>query len=83
MYLGSENPTSHDPIEGHYANFFKVGYNPIEFVIDFGQLYSDAEKEMLHTRIITSPAYARILLDVLRDSIEKYERVFGEVPKSG
>jgi len=71
--------TVHDPIEGRYANYFKVGHNPAEFILDFGQVYSDDEDEVMHTRIVTSPAYAKILLEVLRDSIESYERVFGDL----
>jgi hypothetical protein len=71
-----------DPLEGRYANFFKVGHNSIEFVLDFGQVYSDAPSETIyHTRIVTSPAYAGVLLDLLRDSIEKYQKAFGPIPK--
>lgn len=72
-----------DPLEGRYANFFKVGHNSFEFVLDFGQVYSDAPAETIyHTRIVTSPAYAAVLLELLQDSIEKYERAFGPIPKA-
>ena len=51
------------PVEGRYANYFKIGYNAFEFVIDFGQLYPEGEpgdkKARFHTRIITAPVYAR------------------------
>jgi len=30
----------------------------------------------LHTRIVTSPAYAKALLETLRESIVRYERTF-------
>jgi hypothetical protein len=46
--------TNLELLEGKYANYFKVGYNAFEFVIDFGQCYSDDEEAQLHTRIITS-----------------------------
>jgi hypothetical protein len=68
-------------LEGKYANYFKVGHNAFEFILDFCQLYPDAQQENLHTRIITSPNYAMELLEVLRDSIQKYERTFGEIQK--
>jgi hypothetical protein len=61
-----------DP-EGRYSNVFKVGFNAYEFVIDFGQQYQPAEAT-IHTRIVTSPASARNLRDVLEQSIGEYER---------
>ena len=53
--------------EGRYANHLKVGYNAFEFVLDFGQLdYKNGEAK-LHTRAITSPIYAKALLETLRE----------------
>ena len=63
-------------LEGQYANYFKVGHNAYEFVIDFGQYYPGTEEAELYTRIITSPAYAKSLLETLRESIERYEKSF-------
>lgn len=65
--------------EGRYANYFKVGHNAFEFVIDFGQYYSEAEKAELYTRIITSPCYAKCLYETLRKSIRQYEKAFGTI----
>jgi hypothetical protein len=62
------------PLEGQYANYFKIGSNAYEFVIDFGQVYSQDEDAHIHTRIVTNPAYARALLDTLQDSINKYDQ---------
>lgn len=66
------------PLEGRYANFFKVGHNAFEFVVDFGQSYEDnAQRETIHSRIVTSPTYAKILLMTLRDALDAYECTFG------
>ena len=62
--------------EGRYANYFKVGHNAFEFVLDFGQLYLESKEPRLYTRIVTSPAYAKALLETLRESIVLYERTF-------
>jgi hypothetical protein len=59
------------------ANYFEVGYNAFEFILDFGQLYSEGEEPQLHTRIITSPAYAKALLETLRESVDQYDRAYG------
>ena len=66
-----------DNLEGKYANYFKVGHNAFEFVLDFGQLYGESGRAKLHTRIITNPIYARALLETLSESIERYEKNFG------
>ena len=68
-------------LEGRYANYFKVGHNAFEFLLDFGQLYHESEKDQPHTRIITSPIYAKALLETLRESIDRHEQIFGAIPK--
>ncbi|MDZ7581790.1 MAG: DUF3467 domain-containing protein [Deltaproteobacteria bacterium] len=66
-------------LEGRYANYFAVGYNEHEFVIDFGQSYSDNDHPELCTRIVTGPAYAKLFLKMLHESIETYEATYGSV----
>jgi hypothetical protein len=66
-------------IEGRYANYFNVGHNALEFVLDFGQHYSENEEAELCTRIITSPAYAKIFMELLLESITKYEMEWGPI----
>ena len=70
-------------LEGRYANYFKVGYNAFEFVLDFGQFYPEGKEAQLHTRIITSPIYVKTLLELLRESIDRYEQTFGNIPEEG
>jgi Protein of unknown function (DUF3467) len=69
--------TSHQPSKGVYANYFEVGHTAFEFVLDFGQTYS-GKQPCCHTRIVTSPTYARALLETLRDAVEEYRQRFGE-----
>lgn len=66
-------------LEGRYANYFKVGHNAFEFVLDFGQFYPENDQAELYTRIITSPMYAKTLLQTLCDAIERYEQAFGTI----
>ena len=51
-----------NPLEGRYVNYFKIGYNAFELIIDCGQCYADNEEPQLYTRIVTSPAYGKALL---------------------
>jgi hypothetical protein len=73
---------AHD-LEGRYANYFKVGYNAFEFVLDFGQYYIEDQEVQLHTRIVTGPSYAKALLEFLQDCIDKYELDFGIITGNG
>jgi hypothetical protein len=65
--------------EARYANYFQTGQNAIELVIEFGQLYADDTEPLLHTRIITTPAYAKNLLKLLQEAVALHEQQFGPV----
>ena len=62
---------------GQYSNHFRVGSNAVEFVVEFGQFYQDYIEPCYHTRIITSPRYAKELVDILTEAISDYESYFG------
>jgi hypothetical protein len=67
--------------EGNYANYLKIGQNAFEFLFDFGQFYPDGVEAHFHTRIITSPVYAKAFLKVLKDCIEQYEQTYSIIPE--
>ena len=72
-----------DTLEGFYANYFEIGHNAFEFVLDFGQCYNaNDEKVQLHTRIVTSPFYAEALLEMLQESVEQYKQHHGGIRES-
>ena len=77
-----ENSQEAGALEGRYANYFKVGHNAFEFLLDFGQFYAETKKAQLHTRIITSPIYAKALLEIIRESLDRYEQTFGAIQKA-
>ena len=64
---------------GRYANYFEIGHNAFEFVIDFGQLYIGETEARIHTRIVTSPVYAKKLAEILHDAISQYEQDHGRI----
>jgi hypothetical protein len=66
-------------LEGRYANYFKIGHNAFEFVIDFGQSYSGNDETELCARIVTCPVYAKAFLKALQDSIETFEATYGSI----
>lgn len=81
--MSEEHTTCEDrnTLEGRYANYFEVGYNAFEFIFDFGQLYAAGEQPKIHTRIVTSPVYAKAFLETLENTLDQYERGFGAIRK--
>ncbi len=69
-----------DPLrEGRYANHFHIGYNAFEMILQFGQFYEGSKQPVMHTTIITSPAYAENLLHLLSSTLAQYKARFGEM----
>jgi hypothetical protein len=79
MNLYRERSGTSCRLEGRYANYFAVGYNEHEFVIDFGQSYSENDPPEIFTRIVTGPVYAKTFLKILRGSIETFETSYGSI----
>jgi hypothetical protein len=67
-------PASHVK-EGRYANFFQIGHNASEFLIEFGQ--QEAGESVFHTRIYVCAEQARVLADLMTSTLEQHERIFG------
>lgn len=74
------NPQDAAGPPAEYANYFEVGCNAFEFVIDFAQRHDD-KPPVRRMRIITSPVFARELLRVLAASIAEYEQTFGPIDR--
>jgi hypothetical protein len=72
-------PFTHEALEGKYANYFEIGHNAFEFLLDFGQMYAGGSEGRMHVRIVTGPSYAKELMRVLTRSIEQYEQAFGVI----
>lgn len=66
-----------------YANYFEVGHNPYEFLIDFGQFQPDAGEVVLHCRIALNPAHAKMLSRMLRGAVDRYEAENGPLASMG
>jgi hypothetical protein len=63
--------------EGRYANHLAVGYNGFEFIMDFGQIFEDETEPPIHTRIITNPEHFQAFVELMRLSLEQFEKKYG------
>jgi len=66
-------------IKSNYTNYFEIGFNAHEVILNCGQFYAGDEKPFIHTRLLTSPAYAEALLELLRDTLDQRKRSLGDV----
>lgn len=62
-----------------YANYFEVGHNPYEFLLDFGQFQPEVSEVLIHTRIMLCPAHARMFAEILTNAVAKYETENGPI----
>lgn len=62
-------------LEARYANYLQIGYSQEEVVLEFGQAYDESQGDpMIHTRLVTTPAFAREFLRLLKRSVQENER---------
>jgi hypothetical protein len=71
--------SSTQKLEARYANYFEIGHNAFEFLLDFGQQYEGDGHATMHTRVIMGPIYAKELFMTLKEAIEGYEVAFGVI----
>lgn len=66
-----------------YSNYFEVGHNPYEFLIDFGQYQPETEGVVLHTRIAVGPTHAKLLATTLARAVALHEAENGPILEAG
>lgn len=69
--------------EGIYSNMAVITHSPAEFVIDFTRIVPGVQKAKVQARIITTPQHAKMLMNALKENIDKFENRFGEIKLPG
>ncbi len=74
-----------DITTGEYVNMARVFHNPTEFVLDGLFLPPQSTKAHVRSRVVMSPAHAKILHAALTQNLRVYEKKFGaiKVPNPG
>jgi len=66
-----------------YVNYFEVGQNPFEFLIELGQYRPGIGNEpggvVIHTRLATAPSYAKLLASLLDRAVREHEAKHGPI----
>jgi hypothetical protein len=68
--------------EGVYSNLAMIAHSNSEFVIDFIRLMPGVPKAKVKARIVITPEHAKRLLAALKDNINKYEEIFGDIKQN-
>lgn len=69
--------------EGIYSNMALMMISPQEFIIDFARIMPGINKAKVYSRIIMTPAHAKMLHKTLEENIKKYETDFGQIKVYG
>jgi hypothetical protein len=61
-----------------YTNYFEVGFNLHEVIIDCGLYFPGDTAPSIHTRLITTPVYVQSLVELLQDTMRQRRRALEE-----
>lgn len=68
-----------EDLQAVYSNVARISHTPFDFVLDFSQAQPGKPHAEIQSRIIMSPAGAKLFLRALTDNIARFETVFGEI----
>ncbi|MCA8204154.1 DUF3467 domain-containing protein [Burkholderia sp. AU33545] len=71
------------PLLASYANYFEVGHNAFEFLIDAGQVEPQTGNVQLMSRVAVSPVHAKLLAQLLASAIAQFEAAHHAIPDIG
>ncbi len=63
-----------------YANYFEVGHNAFEFLLDAGQVEPQSGEIRFTNRIAINPVQAKLLSELLQRSILQFETLHDAIP---
>lgn len=80
----ADGPALSDPVApAVYVNYFEVGHNPFEFLLDLGQFHPGASESegrvSIHTRIALAPPYAKMFSELLARAVQEHESEHGTI----
>lgn len=78
-----DRPAADEVVAALYVNYFEMGHNPFEFLVDLGQFYPGGDGEdgqtAIHSRIALAPPYAKMMSDLLARMVREHEAEFGPI----
>ncbi|MFC1539278.1 DUF3467 domain-containing protein [Candidatus Latescibacterota bacterium] len=68
-----------DVADGTYANLAFISNNHSEFILDFARFLPGNSRGKVISRVVLTPIHAKAFLHSLKDSVEKFEKKFGQI----
>lgn len=65
--------------QGTYSNLAIISHSNSEFVLDFVRVVPGVPKAKVKSRVILTPEHAKRLLFALKDNVDKFESMNGEI----
>ena len=69
--------------EGIYSNLAIITHSPAEFIIDFTRVTPGVPRARVMSRIIMTPQHLKLLVNALKENLDRYEDQFGPVRVDG
>jgi hypothetical protein len=69
--------------EGIYSNLAIITHSPAEFIIDFTRVTPGVPRARVLSRIIMTPQHFKLLLNAMRENMDRFEQQYGEVRVDG
>jgi hypothetical protein len=69
--------------EGIYSNLAIITHSPAEFIIDFTRVTPGVPRARVHSRIIMTPQHFKMLLNAMKENMERFESQYGQVRVDG
>lgn len=69
--------------EGIYSNLAIITHSPAEFIIDYTRVTPGVPRARVLSRIIMTPQHMKLLLNAMRENIDRYEEQYGEIRVEG
>ena len=66
-------------LQANYSNMVMISHTAQEVILDFMQIIPQDNRALVVDRVVMSPTHAKLLLNALKDNIQKFETRFGEV----
>lgn len=71
-------PTQAGAQERRYANHMRIGFNRLEFLLDFAQVH-DGSAELVHAQLVAAPAHVKQFAELMQGCIRDYEARYGAI----
>jgi Protein of unknown function (DUF3467) len=62
-----------------YSNYFEIGHNAFEFLIDFAQFQHEVSTVRMLNRVVCGPVHAKLLAQLLTEAIARFESDHGAI----